>query len=407
MNRFLVQLRQQTPFLAEISLLLFLTGLFFPVKAAQSLGWVGIVLTGAMSWANHPRMSRDWAWLAACLLMLLAGWWGMQVANDPRMSWTAFWSYQTIGKGFLCALALSSIQFSQVQIRRLLAFLLLMLVARNAVMMFYGYQHPVFPSERDYVEIFLIAYRSQSDHMLVLFPFVLAAMLVWKKCINAALILMGLEIVLLASTGWRGAWMGFAGACFLLLVMFRAWRILIVLTLGAVSVGAVGLLASPTNIVAMAISRGVGDSNRMNGVWRPVLDMLAQSNWQGYGFGQARYLELISAYSAAHPMADPKKTIPVLGDAHNMILNFAMAAGWLGALAFVAVLVCGVGLCLWRARDKSLLPEQTILLAATAAAWFGTYGLLGLTDQPHYNNLAVLAVLTSVALAGGQRDRLA
>lgn len=401
MNRFLVQLRQQIPLLAEISLLLFLTGLFFPVKAAQSLGWVGIVLAGALSWANHPRMSRDWAWLVACLLMLLAGWWGMQVANDPRMSWTAFWSYQTIGKGFLCALALSSIQFSQVQIRRLLAFLLLMLVARNAVMMFYGYQHPVFLGGVHLAsEVSLIAYRSQADHVLLLFPFVLAAMLVWKKCINAALILMGLEIVLLASTGWRGAWMGFAGACLLLLVMFRAWRTVLVLVLGSASVGAIGLLASSTNIIAMAINRGVGDSNRMNGVWRPVVDMLAQSNWQGYGFGQARYLELISAYSAAHP----EKAIPVLGDAHSMVLNFAVAAGWLGALAYVTVVVCGVGLCLWRLRDKTLLPEQTILLTGTAAAWFGTYALLGLTDQPHYNNLAVLAVLTSVALASSRRE---
>jgi O-antigen ligase len=186
--------------------------------------------------------------------------------------------------------------------------------------------------------------------------------------------------------------------------MFRAWRTVLVLALGTISVGVIGLLVSSTNIIAMAINRGLGDSNRLNGVWRPVVDMLAQSSWQGYGFGQARYLELISAYSAAHPMIDPAKTIPVLGDAHNMVLNFAMAAGWLGALAYVAVVACGIGSCLWRLRDKSLLPEQSVLLAGTAAAWFGTYGLLGLTDQPHYNNLAVLAVLTSVALASSRRE---
>jgi O-antigen ligase len=404
MNRFLIQLRQQAPFIAEISLLLFLLGLFFPVKAAQSIGWVGLFLTGTLSLIVHPRMKRDWLWASACLLMLVAGWWGMQVSNDPRMSWTAFWSYQTIGKGFLCALALLSIPFSQVQIRRLLAFLLLMLLARNLMMMVYGYHHPIFPSEKNYVEVFLIAYRSQVDHVLLLLPFVLAAVLVWKKCMNAVLILMGFEIVLLASTGWRGAWMGFSGACLLLLVMFRAWRTVLVLALGTISVGVIGLLVSSTNIIAMAINRGLGDSNRLNGVWRPVVDMLAQSSWQGYGFGQARYLELISAYSAAHPMIDPAKTIPVLGDAHNMVLNFAMAAGWLGALAYVAVVACGIGSCLWRLRDKSLLPEQSVLLAGTAAAWFGTYGLLGLTDQPHYNNLAVLAVLTSVALASSRRE---
>lgn len=325
----------------------------------------------------------------------------MQVAPDPNMSWRAFWGYQTIGKGFLCAIALLTIPFSQNQIRRLLAFLLLMLIARNLQMMIYGYQHPVFLGGSDYTNpIYLLSYRSQGDHILVLFPFILAAVFVWRKNINAALGLMVFEIALLASTGWRGAWLGFAGSCLLLLVLFRAWRILAGLVLGAISVGVIGLLASTDNIVALAINRGFGDSHRVELVWRPVIDMIAQSGWQGYGFGQARYLELIAAYAAAHP----DKGIPVFGDAHNMVLNFAMAAGWIGALAFIAVLISGILLCLNRLRDKTLLPEQTILLAGTAAAWLGTYGLLGLTDQPHYNNLAVLAVLTSVALASSRKD---
>ncbi|WP_157651242.1 O-antigen ligase family protein [Dechloromonas denitrificans] len=323
------------------------------------------------------------------------------MASDPKGSWTAFWSYQMIGKGFFGALALSSTRFSAEQIRRLLIFLLLMLVARNIAMVIYGYQHPVFLGGTEYaVEEFLLGYRRQGDHLLVLFPFILAAAFVWEKYKNVVLSLMCVEILLLASTGWRGAWMGFAGGCLMLLVMFRAWGMLVVLAIGSIAVAVIGLAASSTNIVAMAISRGFGDSNRVNMVWKPVLDMLAQSNWQGYGFGQSRYLELISTYSAVHP----ERAIPVLGDAHNMILNFAMAAGWLGAFAFVVTLVCGMVLCLLRLRDKTVFPEQTILLAGTAAAWLATYGLLGLTDQPHYNNLAVLAVLTSVALASSRTE---
>lgn len=306
-----------------------------------------------------------------------------------------------IGKGFFGALVISSSRFTAEQIRRLLIFLLLMLLARNMAMIIYGYQHPVFLGGKDYaVEEILLGYRSQGDHLLLLFPFVLASAFVWKKYLNAVLGLMCVEIILLASTGWRGAWMGFAGACLILLVLFRAWRTLVVLLVGNITVAFVGFVASPTNIVAMALSRGLGDSNRIVMIWKPVLDMLAQSNWQGYGFGQARYLEMISKYSETHP----EKGIPVLGDAHNMILNFAMAAGWLGALAFVVTLVCGVVLCLLRLHDKTVFPEQTILLAGTAAAWLATYGLLGLTDQPHYNNLAVLAVLTSVALASSRTE---
>lgn len=207
--------------------------------------------------------------------------------------------------------------------------------------------------------------------------------------------MMAFEIVLLASTGWRGAWLGFAGGCVVLLVFFNNWRVLGLLVFCAVAIGLAGLLFSPDNIVASAISRGFNDSNRIRLVWSPVLDMLTQSDWRGFGFGQARYLELISAYAKANA----EKGIPVLGDAHNMVLNFAMAAGWLGALAFVAVLGGGLVLPLARSRTKDLPIEQMVLLVATAVAWFGTYGLLGLTDQPHYNDLAVLLVLTSVALA--------
>lgn len=399
MLRLFDKARRAAPLLAEISLMFFLIGLFFPVKTAQSLGWAGIVLSGLVSLFNRPQLGRNWAWVTACGLMLFAGWWGMQVSPEPQMSWRAFWGYQTIGKGMLCAMMLVSIQFSPIQIRRLLGFLLVMLIARNLAMMIYGYQHPVFLGGADYSnQILLLGYRSQGDHILVLFPFVLAAVFCWRKHINAALGLMVFEIALLASTGWRGAWLGFAGACLLLLVLFRAWRILAGLVIGALSVGAISLLASADNIVALAIKRGFGDSQRAETVWRPVLDMISQSGWQGYGFGQARYLELIAAYSSAHL----EKNIPIYGDAHNMVLNFAMAAGWLGALAFVAVVTSGIVLCLQRLRDKNLLPEQSILLAGTAAGWLGTYGLLGLTDQPHYNNLAVLAVLTSVALASNR-----
>jgi O-antigen ligase len=399
-NRFLEKLHQKTPFLTEAALLFFLVGLIFPVKAAQSLGWASIVLLSLFALCKRPPIARNWVWMAACILMLLAGAWGMQVAIDPKVSWTAFWGYQTIGKGFLCAIALLTLPLSQSQLRRLLAFLLLMLFARNLQMLFYGYQHPVFLGGTDYANANnLLGYRSQGDHILLLFPFVLSAVFVWRKNINAALILMVFEIVLLASTGWRGAWVGFAGACLLLLSLYRAWRILAGLVLGSLVVGAIGLLVSENNIVALAINRGFGDSHRSEMVWRPVLEMIVQSNWQGYGFGQARFIDLIASYAAAHP----DKKILVIGDAHNMVLNFAMAAGWLGALAYGAVVASGIVLCLQRLRDKNLLPEQSILLAGTAASWLGTYGLLGLSDQPHYNNLAMLAALTSVALANSRQ----
>lgn len=396
MARFGIRYRLAIPLLAEAGLILLLTGLFFPIKAAQSSGIAGIVLAALLALAERHIVKQHALWFVACILMLACGAWGMQVAPDPKMSWTAFWSYQTIGKGFLCALALLCVPFSSRQVQRLLLLLLLLLIARNVEMFVYGFQHPVFLGGKELAnEEILLGYRSQGDHIVLLSPFVLAAMLVRRQEFAVSLALLGIEMALLASTGWRGAWLGFAGSCLCLLVYFRAWRALSALFVAVTLVGVVGLLASDDNIVALAINRGFSDSNRIEKVWLPALDILSQANWQGYGFGQARYIELLSAYSAMHP----DKAIPIFGDAHNMVLNFAMSAGWLGVLAFVAVLGVGVAECFRRLRENGLAPEQIVLLSGTSAGWLGVYGLLGLTDQPHYNNLAVLAVLTSVGLA--------
>lgn len=80
--------------------------------------------------------------------------------------------------------------------------------------------------------------------------------------------------------------------------------------------------------MALAINRGFGDSHRVELVWRPVIDMITLSGWQGYGFGQARYLELIAAYAAAHPTR-------VFGfwRCPQYEPEFAMSAGWIGAPA--------------------------------------------------------------------------
>lgn len=384
--------------LVLISLLSYFMGLFFPIRVAQGLGMAGIVVAALLSLPSASVERRSALWAIACTLMLAAGCWGALVAPDGGESWRHFWSYQMIGKGAVCALALLILPLSPPQLGWILVFLLTMLVARNIQLATYGYQNLEVVLGVPKSEAQLLGFRNHGDHIVLLAPFVMAVTLSWRRWYLAAGLLLAVEIILLAMTGWRGAWLGLFGGGLVVLLYFRAWRVLGLLALLLVSVGAVGLFVLDGNIVGQALRRGIGDSQRVDWVWRPVLDLLASSNWQGYGFGSARFMEVFSGYVAAHP----EKGLMPFSDPHNMILAFAMAAGWLGVLAFVVLLALATGLCLQRLRNAESLEERAFTVG-TIASWVGIYGILGLTDQPYYNNLALLMALTSIVLSSGRK----
>ncbi|MBF1163896.1 MAG: O-antigen ligase family protein [Dechloromonas agitata] len=389
--------RIYSPFVL-VSLLLYLVGLFFPVRVAQNMGFAGIVIAALLSVLAVSIERSRLAWGGACALMLVAGVWGAMVAPDPAESWRHFWSYQMIGKGAVCALALLILPLSSSQLRWVLAFLLALLVARNIQMAIYGFQNVEVVLGMPKSEAQLLGFRNHGDHIVLLAPFVMAITLSWRRWYLSAVLLLAVEVVLLAMTGWRGAWLGLFGGSLCVLVYFRAWKILGLLALLMLSVGVIGSFVLDGNIVGQALRRGVGDSQRVELVWKPVLNLIAASNWQGYGFGSARFMEVFSGYVAAHP---EKGLIP-FPDPHNMVLAFAMAAGWLGAMAFVVMLALGISLCVRHLRCNDR-PEMQSLAAAAVASWVGVYGILGLTDQPYYNNLALLMALTSMVLACGRK----
>lgn len=380
-----------------VCLLFYFVGLFFPVRILQSMGFAGIVVAGFLS---LPKVSMDRnrvAWGVGCVLMLAAGGWGAVVALDAGESWRHFWSYQTIGKGAVCALALLALPLSSRQLRWVLGFLLVMLVTRNIQLAIYGYLNPEVILGIPKSEAQLLGFRNQGDHIVLLAPYIVAVTLAWRRWHLAAALFLAVEVILLAMTGWRGAWLGLFGGCLFVLGYFRAWKTLGSLVVLMLSVGVISFLLDG-NIVVQALRRGVGDSHRIDLVWKPVLDMLATVNWQGYGFGSARFMEVFAEYVATHP----EKGLILFPDPHNMVLAFAMAAGGLGALVFVVLLVLGITLCIRHLRCADT-PENKALSVGTAASWIAVYGILGLSDQPYYNNLAILMALTSIVLVSGRK----
>lgn len=379
-------------------LMLYLLGLFFPVRAALGIGFAGILAAALLALPGASFERRNIPWVVACGAMLAAGWWGMQVAADGEESWRFFWSYQMIGKGMLCGLALLFLPLSGKQLRWLLIFLLMMLAARNVQLLAYAAQNSEVLRGLPRSESQLLGFRNQADHIVLLAPFVAAIALAWHRWYALAALVIAVEMFMLAFTGWRGAWLGLFGGLLVLLFHFKARKIVGYVIILLVLLVVAGLLGGDGNILGQAIHRGFSDSHRIDLVWKPVLELLAKSDWQGYGFGSARFMEVFADYVAAHP---DQGLLP-FPDTHNMVLAFAMAAGWLGACAFVAVLSIAIFNCANRLR-QDMAPQKHALLAGLLAAWVGVYALLGMTDQPFYNNLAVLVALTSVALAGERK----
>lgn len=398
MIKFLSRLERIYSPLVLLSLMLYLAGLLFPIRVVLNMGFAGICVAAVLSMPTAFAERSRIAWGTACILMLVAGIWGGWVAPDAGESWRHFWSYQMIGKGAFCALVLLLLPLSLIQLRWILVFLLVMLVVRNIQLAIYGYQNVEVILGMPKSEAQLLGYRNHGDHIVLLAPFVIAVALSWKRWYLMASLFLAVEVILLATTGWRGAWAGLFGACVLILFHFRAWKILGFLAVLLVLLGLISLVVFEGNIVGQALRRGVSDSHRVDLVWKPVLTLIAASNWQGYGFGSARFMEVFASYVGAHP----EKGLMPFPDPHNVLLAFSMAAGWLGAFVFVITLALGMALCVRQLRrDDS--PEIQALAVGTLASWLGVYGILGLTDQPYYNNLAVLMALTSIVLAGGRR----
>ena len=152
----------------------------------------------------------------------------------------------------------------------------------------------------------------------------------------------------------RGAWVAAGIACVLLAVLQRS-RVMIF----AILVTAVGLFfLSPaplrTRIASFGdISDGTMKERRF--LWTEALEMTAERPWLGYG---------INTYSKVEPHFKSKEHYTNNQYAHNGYLQIAAETGWVGLVAFLAVMAAffmAVFKAPWRHSD--FLSAATLSLA--------------------------------------------
>lgn len=243
-------------------------------------------------------------------------------------------------------------------------------------------------------------HRFKVGAVLVVFPFVLASMRssirfeAWLMKVVAA----GLLLVVVTSNA-RGAWLGcLVSLLYLYVINWRAQdgrlnidRRRLVLNLAFV-VLALGLLAGTPLVDTLVdkVRQGFDTSSRFgNGVWGATLDMIRQSPWLGYGYGDEVYALAYNALAPTQPDWIVRESI----GAHNAILAHMVAVGLFGLLT-IFLLYLGFLSGARRLLDFNRgRPVVQNMIHASVAAMIAVYLVRGQFEIVRWNSYGVLMAL--------------
>lgn len=171
-------------------------------------------------------------------------------------------------------------------------------------------------------------YRKMSEPLLFYAPFALAMYCLGKG--KASVFWGGVfvaQLALLLATGARAVWLGIAIGILLWLVL-KAERKLVGLAAVLALAFGVLLIFSQGNLVIKRINEGgLTINDRIERVWKPAYEMIAERPWTGHGFGDF-YGELVR-HSEQHPWWPVGRPGPY--GPHNNYLEIWFSAG-IGAL---------------------------------------------------------------------------
>lgn len=226
-------------------------------------------------------------------------------------------------------------------------------------------------------------YRDYANALVFFIPFTLywALQNKGKQAIALSALLL-LQLLLLGSTGARGAWLG-AGAALLFWLAFSFnRRLLIIGLLSTLIVVFAGL--SGDNVISQRISLGWNSSNRIDMIWLPTLQLVAERPLTGYGFGNQIFIDALK-------LATPDSPVLALGpllSTHSNYLQIAFASGIVALLAMLVLYGQIIRQTILKIRAPGSA-DRLCLLAATSA-FVGTMLVRGLVENMRWAPFGVL-----------------
>lgn len=380
-------------------LLVWLLCVFFPSRAlgnlALGLSLLLFILLCVLDGESRRKVGGDPVFWAAGALFVVA--YGVSVATGTLVSgWPTFYSYDGPGKALLIGVALLVMKREPVSFRSALAGALGLLVVLNLFQLYYFLNSPITWHPESYPMDAFYRYRNFGAMQLVLAPFLAVALFhTEKNWVRAALVAwLALNCALLASTGFRGAWLGFLVGLGVVAGWRRLLKALPYFLMAGLALFFVAASGSGDNLFFSALRRGASDNSRIAQVWHPTLLFLRDAFWLGHGFDPLAYTRVYQ-----EKWVDRGLGSVVMPGAHNMVLGFFFQAGLLGALAYVS-LVGAVIVRLWRSWKRASVETAPVFLALLGS-WLGAYGVLGQTDSVNWPCFAVLFPMTTFVLAKG------
>lgn len=238
-------------------------------------------------------------------------------------------------------------------------------------------------------------YRKMSEPLLFFAPFALAMYCLGK---GKASVFWGgvfvVQLALLLATGARAAWVGVAIGLLLWLALKAERKLVGLVAVLALALGAL-LIFSQGNLVMKRINEGgLTINDRIERVWKPAYEMIAERPWIGYGFGDF-YGELVR-HSERHPWWPVGRPGPY--GPHNNYLEIWFSAGVV-ALACLILMYAHLFRRLVEYVRQRHAPSDIYLGLAVLASFVGLYLVRAVFEDIGWRAFGVLlgigAVLSS------------
>jgi len=206
---------------------------------------------------------------------------------------------------------------------------------------------------------------------------------------GASFVIAGL---LLLPTGARGAWLAFATATSLYFAFFLSFRQLLLIPVACAAIlgGAYAVLPDDS-IVVTKINEGFSTSSRLEGTWRPAIDMSLEHPLRGAGFGKDIYFTQFTESVAAHPhwlIFQEKAPSP-----HNFYLHLWFSLGGIGLMVCLAMFVHFIRAFL---AGHAVPGKGQVVFIAFLASFTAHYLVRGMLETLTW---APLSMLAGVAIA--------
>lgn len=320
---------------------LFLLAALLFRRPEVAFGWRAglalLIVLSALSWLSGRRL--PWREEDRQVKSLLLGWSGFValVLGTAVLGETFAVAPIDLARGFLLPAALPFIILTWVREERHLRLLFVAFVIGAVLLM--GRNVAQYVAEWRVAGRFdpnILLHRPYSDGLVFSLPFLFAGAihLRGKPFGIGCLMLAMIDLLMIAMTGARGAWLAAGGIVLLYLVVYRSRGMMMIVAAAVVTV-AVGMVTFiPPELGLNRIRQGFDTSLRTTATWGPALEMIAERPLTGYGYGPEVFHQEFNRRAPTSPHWSVQQSL----GPHSFFLDIGFSAGVIGLATFAGVL---------------------------------------------------------------------